>query len=120
MRRTPLTRKSPLLSHKRPKTYHPKRRTRAEMEHHDAVAELGCRICKGPAEIHHLKHDPITGQHLTRRDHRFVIPLCPMHHRLGGWGVAFHAGSSYWESIYGTEVSHWRDVHAALGLEEAA
>jgi hypothetical protein len=85
-----------------------KQRTKAERAHHDAVAALGCMVCGGPAEIHHLKHHPITGEHLTRRDHWLVIPLCPMHHRQGDWGVAFHAGSTHWQAIYGLEVNMWR------------
>lgn len=97
--------------------YHPRRRNRAEMDHHDAVAALGCVICGGPAEIHHLKHDPATGQHIARRNHRLVIPLCPNHHRLGGWGVAYHAGSQHWETLYGKEIHIWTMVQVTLGLE---
>jgi hypothetical protein len=97
--------------------YHPKQRTKAEKAHHEAVAALGCVVCGGPAEVHHLKHDPITGQHMTRRVHRYVIPLCPMHHRQGGCGVAFHAGSNRWQSIYGLETRHWWVVQARLEIE---
>jgi hypothetical protein len=32
-----------------------------------------------------------------------AIPLCPMHHQHGGWGVALHAGQKEFEKRYGTE-----------------
>lgn len=30
--------------------------------------------------------------------------MCPNHHRLGGSGVAIHAGQKTWESLYGSEL----------------
>lgn len=32
-----------------------------------------------------------------------AIPLCPLHHQTGGYGVAIHAGQKRWEELYGTE-----------------
>ena len=99
------------------------RRTRAEMDHHSAVAALGCLVCGAEAEIHHLKRNPITGRHLgmgQRASHFHVIPLCPLHHRQGGYGVAYHAGARHWESIHGEEVDLWRYVQRRLGLVVAA
>jgi hypothetical protein len=62
------------------------------------VAEIGCIICGGIAEIHHC------GTAMGRRkNHDLVIPLCHSHHRSGGYGVAIHAGKKAWEEIYGTE-----------------
>ena len=63
------------------------------------VAELGCIICRRPAEIHHIGNGT-----LGKRASNFeTIPLCPEHHRTGGHGVAVHAGRRTWEAIYGTE-----------------
>ena len=63
-----------------------------------AVADLGCLVCKGPAEIHHI------GTHMGGgRDHSRVIPLCAGHHRTGGYRVALHHNKTAWQQIYGTE-----------------
>jgi len=62
------------------------------------VAELGCLVCGGPAEIHHVRLEPG-----MPRDDDKVIPLCPRHHRSGGHGVAIHAGKKTWEEQHGTE-----------------
>lgn len=47
------------------------------------VAGLGCCVCRGPAEIHHVR----TGN--QARDDRRVVGLCAGHHRLmayDNWG----------------------------------
>jgi hypothetical protein len=70
------------------------------------VAARGCIVCGGmgylgtPAEVHHLRAGVGMGQRGTR-----AIPLCPRHHRTGGYGVALHAGQREWESRYGSEVT---------------
>ncbi|EEJ5116973.1 Protein of uncharacterised function (DUF968) [Salmonella enterica subsp. salamae] len=70
------------------------------------VAALGCIVCKNlgfgetPAEIHHVRTGQGAGQ---RADHRKTIPLCHQHHRVGGHGVAIHAGKKTWEQKYGSE-----------------
>lgn len=68
---------------------------KADSIHLSRVAALGCIVCRNqnlgetPAEIHHIR----TGQGTSQRaDHRKSIPLCHMHHRNGGYGVAIHAG----------------------------
>ena len=63
------------------------------------VAALGCIICGAPTELHH----PSSGAMGKRSSHFDVIPLCPMHHRLGGYGVAVHAGKKSFEKRFGTE-----------------
>ena len=68
------------------------------------TAQLGCIVCLvamdiySPAEIHHLRAGVGMGQRSSR-----CIPLCPHHHRLGKYGVAFHAGPREFEKRYGTE-----------------
>lgn len=77
-----------------------------DREYLQRVAELGCVVCRNlgygasPAEIHHLRKGCGVGQ---RSSHRRAIPLCPPHHRTGGYGVAIHAGKKTWEKIYGSE-----------------
>jgi hypothetical protein len=74
--------------------------TKAEKLYLSKVAELGCMICKRPAEIHHIR----TGQGHMRAKHDQVIPLCHEHHRTGGYGVAIHAGIKGWEANFGSEI----------------
>jgi len=61
------------------------------------LLEHGCVICRRPAELHHL---PKLGMGLKGEK---MIPLCPEHHRLGGRGVAVHAGRKSFEKNFGSE-----------------
>jgi len=103
--------------------------TKAEQDHLDRVAALGCIICgrhgmggmfQVEAEIHHIRRDPKDGMHFSasqRATHFQVIPLCPIHHRLGRMGEAYHAGPRAWEAQHGTEIELLAKVQAML--EEA-
>ncbi len=73
--------------------------TKSESAHMDRVQELSCLICQMPAEIHHCFTSMGGG-----RNHMKVIPLCPKHHRTGGYGVALHAGKKEFAKKYGTEI----------------
>ena len=92
--------------------------TRDEKRHLDKVQGLGCMAgactnmrCGAPAEIHHIR----TGKGMAQRATHFeVIPLCPDHHRNGGYGVALHAGQQAWESIYGSELDLLNEVQRRL------
>lgn len=65
------------------------------------VADLGCLICRRQAEIHHVRF----GQGMSQRASDYlVIPLCPAHHRTGGYGVAIHAGQKQFELQHGSEL----------------
>jgi hypothetical protein len=72
--------------------------TKAQYRHFDMICQGGCIVCGSPAEPHHIE---ITAG--CKKDHDRVIPLCPTHHRTGGYGVAIHAGRAEFESKYGTE-----------------
>ena len=74
-----------------------KRATKAERDHMGSVAELGCMICKMPAECHHIGNQGVKASNYE------VIPLCPLHHRHGNVGVAVHSGRRSWEANFGTE-----------------
>ena len=95
-----------------------RRHTKAEQAHLDAVVSLGCIACRkigvlnSPAEIHHLRNGVGAGQ---RSSHFDVIPLCPLHHRLGSYGTAFHAGKKAWEATFGTELELLEQTRELLG-----
>lgn len=74
--------------------------TKAEKEYLNRVAELGCIICESPAEIHHKSRGAGMGRKSSNYE---TIPLCHVHHRTGGYGVAIHEGLETFESIFGTE-----------------
>jgi len=75
------------------------------------TAALGCILCGGDAEVHHLVG-------LKYRAHgkkaEKWIPLCPRHHRHGGLGVAVHAGVMTWEANFGTQEELWEKTQALL------
>lgn len=79
---------------------------KAEKRHMARVAALGCVVCRNqglgptPAELHHIRAGVGMGQRASNYD---VIPLCHIHHRTGGYGMAIHAGKSEFERLYGTE-----------------
>jgi cytochrome c peroxidase len=79
---------------------------KAESDHLSRAQELGCIACHvigysgTPAEIHHLRKGVGAGQ---RSSHYRAIPLCPHHHRTGGYGEAIHAGQKAFENKFGTE-----------------
>ena len=76
------------------------RPTKAQLKRHGKIRDLGCMVCNRPADIHHCL---ITAG--CRKNHDFVIPLCPDHHRTGGYGTAIHSGKYEWESRNGTEAA---------------
>lgn len=79
--------------------------TKAERDHMGAVAALGCVVCRNlgfgetPAEVHHIGNGTL-GKKASNFE---TIPLCEIHHRNGGHGVAVHAGRKTFEARYGTE-----------------
>ena len=90
--------------------------TKAESKHMDRVVALGCIAClnKGyydtPSEIHHIGNGTM-GKRATNYE---VIPLCPIHHRTGGYGTAVHAGRKAWEDEFGTEQELLNQVRGLL------
>lgn len=127
MRRTPLRSKSA-----KPKKRDPskvpahnrkvnKTRTKAVKEYMGRVAELGCIVCRNlgypgtPAELHHPRFLAGGGQKAPDTE---VIGLCPMHHRLGGYGVAFHAGPKEFEKFHGKEEDLLSQTKKILGVDD--
>lgn len=93
--------------------------TKAEREYISKVAGLGCYACRtlgymdSPAEIHHIRTGVGKGQRASNYD---IIPLCPIHHRHGGYGVAFHSGSAVWQKTFGNELDIVAEIQQELGL----
>ncbi|HEY2454122.1 MAG TPA: Ref family recombination enhancement nuclease [Scandinavium sp.] len=98
-----------------------KSKTKAEKLHLDRVAALGCVVCRNlrygetPAETHHIRSGCGAGQ---RASHLRAIPLCPTHHRTGGFGIAIHAGQRTWEEKFGSEEELLTQTLFELGLIE--
>ncbi|MEM1113251.1 MAG: Ref family recombination enhancement nuclease [Pseudomonadota bacterium] len=96
-----------------------KRPTKAQREHMDRVVQLGCIVClnlgyeDSPAEFHHTRTSAGGAQ---KSDVVLGIPLCPIHHRTGGPGLAIHAGQKTWEAHFGTEEELIAQVHELLGV----
>lgn len=92
--------------------------TLAEKRHMAAVARLGCIVCRRlgygptPAEIHHPRSLAGMGQKASHFD---ALPICHLHHRTGGHGVALHAGQRTWEANFGTEAELLEKVREILG-----
>jgi hypothetical protein len=85
---------------------------KAEREHLAKIASFGCCICSSPAEIHHIR----TGLGMSQRASNYsVLPLCPRHHRLGGFGEAIHAGQREFESRYGSEIELLNQINRRAG-----
>ena len=76
---------------------------------YEKVASLGCIICKGLAEIHHLRE----GSGMGKKGER-IIPLCHPHHRTGGYGVAVHAGKKAFEKNFGTQEELWQKTQQLI------
>lgn len=51
-----------------------------------------------------------------RASHYDTIPLCARHHRTGGHGVAVHAGTRTWESIFGKQTALLARTRKMLGV----
>lgn len=78
--------------------------TKEERKHYARIADIGCVVCllsgygHSPCEIHHIR----TGTGAGKKSHwSKAIGLCPSHHRLGGYGIAIHAGIDGFEKAIG-------------------
>lgn len=95
--------------------------TKAEAAHLNRLHRLGCIVCRRESlghtepEIHHPRYLAGMGQKAAHMD---AIPLCPRHHRTGGFGVALHDGQRTWEARYGTEAELLAQVKELLGIKQ--
>jgi hypothetical protein len=79
------------------------------------IAALGCWVCRNqgifsPATLHHVRRLATS----KRRSKAPMLPLCPVHHQTGGYGVAIHAGRKAWEQNYGDEIEMVKAVYDYL------
>lgn len=94
--------------------------TKAEAEHLNRLHRLGCIACHNQGymtdpEIHHPRYLAGMGQKASHWD---AIPLCPIHHRTGGYKVAIHAGQKAWEAKFGTEAELLAQVKDLLVVKQ--
>jgi NADH:ubiquinone oxidoreductase subunit F (NADH-binding) len=80
--------------------------TKEEKQWMSDIASLGCVVCRNegygesPAEVHHIRSGKGKGQRASNLE---SIPLCPAHHRIGGYGIAFHTGKAAFIKRFGDE-----------------
>ena len=78
---------------------------KAERDHISKVVESCCIACRlngiddSQAEAHHIGNGTM-GKKASNYE---VIALCPIHHRLGGYGVAVHASRKAFEDAFDSE-----------------
>lgn len=101
----------------------PKAPTMAEKAHMGRVAALGCLVCERPAEIHHMKVNPLSGLHLglgQRASHYHVLPLCPQHHGPDKGGGGYHDNPRDFIEQHGTEIELYRKVCWRLKIQDGS
>lgn len=89
-----------------------------EKEHYAKLSQMGCCVCLREGlgytqpTIHHVRCHAGMGMkcHWSQ-----AIPLCPLHHQHGGYGIALHAGQKAFEERYGTEEELLEYVTELLG-----
>jgi hypothetical protein len=90
-----------------------------ERKHYGRLNQLGCIVCLrlghgyNEPHIHHIRRGAGMGQKSVYTD---AIPLCPLHHTNGGYGVAFHSGKKAFESKYGSETELLEYTNKVLGI----
>lgn len=93
-----------------------KKPTKAEREHLNRVASIGCIACLNlgitgsPAEIHHIKTGLGVGQ---RASHFDTIPLCFHHHSAMGVD-GYHKYPETWQQKHGRELDLLQQVRDML------
>lgn len=78
-------------------------KTAEEARFLELVASLGCLICGGPANVHHIMRAP--GKE-RRRDHRFTAPLCRDHHQ-GTYGVHGFGSETAFAAFWRVDLVEW-------------
>jgi hypothetical protein len=89
----------------------------ASRRHLARVAALPCSVCgKRGVECHHPRGIEFGTAQGVKASDLLAIPLCPKHHRTGGYGVAFHEGRRAWEEKFGTQRHHIEKTYRILRL----
>jgi hypothetical protein len=88
------------------------------------LADMGCVVCGGPAEIAHCAGKPSVveriqepkakGKKLPRMDW-ICIPLCPLHHRLDRFSL--DTAPEHFEKLHGPVAKHIDRIGKKLGVD---
>lgn len=90
--------------------------TKQDKQRFQQLVDMGCIVCfksgygYSQPEIHHVRFNASAG-----KKSKDTIPLCPPHHRIGGYGVAYHSGKRGFEENFGTEQSLLEFTNKLLG-----
>jgi hypothetical protein len=83
--------------------------TKMELQYMELVRALPCACCGfTPVILHHIKEGG------NRLGHRFVLPLCTLHHV--GNEMSVHRTHRTFVATFGTERELWNEVQCKLGL----
>lgn len=82
------------------------------------IVSIGCIVCRRngiwtPASIHHVRK--IRTSKVRNKAPR--LPICPIHHQWGGYGVALHAGEKKFEENFGSIDGMLDEVEQILALK---
>lgn len=98
--------------------------TAAIRRYWDAIVDMGCVICGGPAEIAHAHGGSITlrmqepkakGKKLPRMDW-ICLPLCVWHHRDTS-PCGLDRNVAEWEFVYGDQAMWIDRISSKLGVD---
>ena len=89
--------------------------TRAQRRRWTEIAYMGCIICGGPAEVHHI-HTGAGG----RKNHDKTIALCFQHHTGKKHGIHGDLQRRGFEAIHGTEAELLSKTEQLLSRRNAA
>ena len=116
MKRTPLIRRTPLKSRRdaprrnegRIEQQRAKPKAKADPDaleklHHARLREKPCAVpgCSNPSILHHIMH--MAGK-ARRRDHRYVVNLCPHHHNMGNESVHLLGSEAAFLRVHGVDL----------------
>ena len=63
------------------------------------IRQCNCVVCGQQAEAAHLRMSSAKHGKVNGRDDKWVIPLCPYHHRLGPLAQHSMGESQFWEMM---------------------
>jgi len=89
-----------------------KPRLAKQKAHLNRVAAVGCLVCNGPAEIHHVR----TG--LQAKDDRRVVPLCAGHHRHNADSFHQLGSADLFHKVHGIDLVREADWQWTISVNE--
>ncbi len=67
------------------------------------IRQCPCVLCGAQAEAAHLRYSSAKDQKVNSRNHRWITPLCPQHHRLGRDSQHGDLGEYQWWQAQGVD-----------------